>query len=77
MVRRFISGSLFASAFIWVAVRFFDVDTEVIYVFFVLSVVFVGGLIALGFVFSFLYAWYRRRKQSGGLLDRLPEDDKD
>lgn len=77
MVRRFISGSLFASAFIWVAVRFFDVDTEVIYVFFVLSVMFVLGLILLGFLFSFVYSWIRRRRQSGGMLDRLPDEDQD
>jgi len=38
-VTRFLSSLLFSSAFIWVAVEFFDVETEVVYVLFIFSLI--------------------------------------
>ena len=52
LVRRFISSSVFAGAFVWVAVRYFEVDTEVVWVLFGLSFVFVGALIVVGLVLA-------------------------
>lgn len=71
LVRRFVSASVFAAAFIWVAVRYFDVDTEVIWVLFVFSVAFVIGMMVLGFVFSFVLRWLRRGDD--GMLSRLED----
>lgn len=71
LVRRFVSASVFAVAFIWVAVRYFDVDTEVIWVLFVFSVAFVIGMMVLGFVFSFVLRWLRRGDD--GMLSRLED----
>jgi len=72
LTRRLIVASFFAAAFVWVAVRYFNVDTEVVWSFLVLSVVLVICLMALGFAFSFLLLWLRR-KHRGGMLDRLPD----
>jgi hypothetical protein len=60
----------FAGAFIWVAIRFFQVDVEVVYVFLIMSMIFVAGMIALGLVFSVLLRLLRRRHGSG-LLDTI------
>ena len=43
LVRRFISAAFFAAAFVWVAIVFFDVETEVVRVLFIYSI----GLIVL------------------------------
>ncbi len=43
LVRRFISAAFFAAAFIWVAIVFFDVETDVMRVLFIYSV----GLVLL------------------------------
>ncbi|MCB1692019.1 MAG: hypothetical protein KDI19_04590 [Pseudomonadales bacterium] len=76
LVRRFVSGSAFAAAFIYVAVRFFDVDWEVVKVFVIFSILFVIGLIVLGFFGSIVLALIRRMRgrHAESLLDRLPED---
>jgi hypothetical protein len=73
LVRRLLSGSLFAFAFIWTAVRYFEVETEVVWVLFVFSLIFVAGLIALGFVFSFLIRVMRPK--GGGLLDKIDDEE--
>ncbi len=49
---RFISSLLFSSAFIWVAVEFFDVETEVVYVLFIFSLILVGAAIVTGLLIS-------------------------
>jgi type VI protein secretion system component VasK len=60
----------FACAFIWVAIRYFQVDVNVIWVFLIMSVIFVAGLIVLGLVFSVMLRLLRRRR-GGGLLDSI------
>lgn len=66
---RVLSGSFFAVAFVWVAVRFFEVDMAVIWVFLIMSVLLVGLLITVAFCFSLILRLLRRR--SGGLLDSI------
>lgn len=74
--RRTVVATLFAAAFVWVAVRGFNVDTNVVYVFAVLAFALVAVLIAAGFLFSFLLHWYMRRKSGMlGDLDKLEEDE--
>jgi Na+-driven multidrug efflux pump len=58
---RILSGLFFACAFIWVAIRYFQVDVNVIWVFLIMSVIFVAGLIVLGLVFSVVLRLLRRR----------------
>jgi type VI protein secretion system component VasK len=67
---RILSGMFFACAFIWVAIRYFQVDVNVIWVFLIMSVIFVAGLIVLGLVFSVMLRLLRRRR-GGGLLDSI------
>ena len=67
---RILSGLFFACAFIWVAIRYFQVDVNVIWVFLIMSVIFVAGLIVLGLVFSVVLRLLRRRR-GGGLLDTI------
>ena len=67
---RILSGMFFACAFIWVAIRYFQVDVNVIWVFLIMSVIFVAGLIVLGLVFSVVLRLLRRRR-GGGLLDTI------
>jgi type VI protein secretion system component VasK len=67
---RILSGIFFACAFIWVAIRYFQVDVNVIWVFLIMSVIFVAGLIVLGLVFSVMLRLLRRRR-GGGLLDSI------
>jgi uncharacterized membrane protein len=62
-------------AFIWLAVDYFDVDTEVIWVLFVFSVIFVVALAIPGVAGALLLRWFRRG--SGGMLDRLEKSPKD
>ena len=66
---RVLSGSFFAVAFVWVAVRFFGVDMAVIWVFLIMSGLLVGLLIIVAFCFSMILRLLRRR--SGGLLDSI------
>lgn len=73
-LRRVIIATFFALAFIWVAVRWFNVDWNIMYVFAVLAFLLVGVLILLGFVFSFLLHLFTRR--GSGMLGKIeqPED---
>ncbi|MEX0942384.1 MAG: hypothetical protein WD002_07545 [Pseudomonadales bacterium] len=71
LIRRLISGTLFAVAFVWLAVSHFNVDPEVIRVLFIFSIVFVVGLAIPGLIGAFLLRWFRRG--SGGMLDHLDE----
>jgi type VI protein secretion system component VasK len=61
-MKRLLSTIVFGGAFIWVAVIFFDVPREIVWVFFVLTVWIVLGLIAIGFVGGVvLRFWHARR----------------
>ena len=62
LFRRFLSGTLFAASFVFVAVYFFDVDTEIVTTFFILSFIFVGSMILVGFVLAPLITLLRRKK---------------
>ena len=62
LIRRFISASFFAAAFVWVAVSYFNVETEVVWVFLQLSVAFVLGLIMIGLILAPLFRLVNRRK---------------
>ena len=73
LFRRFLSASAFAGAFVWVAVRYFNVDTEVVWVLFVFSIAFVIGMILLGFLGSFFVKLFRRPVK-GSMLDKLDSD---
>ena len=70
LVRRFISASCFAAAFVWVAVYFFDVETEVVQVLFAFSVIFVLGLIFVGLLLMPLVRLFR---QEPTLLSKIQE----
>ena len=70
LVRRFISASCFAAAFVWVAVYFFDVETEVVQVLFAFSVIFVLGLIFVGLLLTPLISLFRREPT---LLSKIQE----
>lgn len=74
LVRRFISSSAFAGAFVWVAVRYFEVDTEVVWVFFGLSFVFVGMLIVVGLVLAPAVRLFRRKPSLLSKLDDLSDE---
>ena len=60
LVRRFISASFFAGAFVWVAVRYFNVEADVVWVLFLFSFVFVAGMIVIGLVLAPLVRLFRR-----------------
>lgn len=62
LVRRLISGSLFAAAFIWVAVTHFNVETEVVLVLLQLSVGFVLLLIVAGLLLTPVFRLANRRR---------------
>ena len=70
LVRRFISASCFAAAFVWVTVYFFDVETEVVQVLFTFSVIFVLGLIFVGLLLMPLVKLFRGEPT---LLSRIQE----
>jgi hypothetical protein len=74
LVRRFISSSAFAGAFVWVAVHYFEVDTEVVWVLFGLSFVFVGILIVMGLVLAPAVRLFRRKPSMLSKLDDSPEE---
>ena len=64
LVRRLISASFFAAAFVWVAVRYFNVETEVVRVLFLLSFVFVGVLMVAGLILFPTVRLFRRSRTS-------------
>lgn len=68
-IRLFISGTVFAVAFVWMAIYSYDVDEEVIRVFLILSIFLIGALIVCGFIFSLVFRFLRRRDK--GILDHL------
>jgi hypothetical protein len=65
---------MFAGAFVWVAVRYFEVDTEVVWVLFGLSFVFVGTLIVVGLVLAPAVRLFRRKPSLLSKLDDLPDE---
>ena len=73
-IRLLISGTLFAVAFVWMAISSYDVDDEVIRVFLIMSVILVAGLILSGFLFSLLIRVLRPKDR--GFLDELERKNK-
>ena len=73
LIRRFISGTAFAGLFIWVAVYYFDVETEVVKVFFYFSILFVLGLMLVGLVLAPLVRLFRREPTFLSKIDEDPE----
>lgn len=69
LIRRFISASVFAGAFIWVAVRYFHVETEVVWVLFIMSFVFVGGMMVTGLLVAPLVRLFRSEPTMLGHLE--------
>ena len=63
-MRRLLSTFVFGGAFIWVAVVFFDVPREIIWVFLVLTVVLVFSLVVAG-LFGGLFLRLVRRERRG------------
>ena len=61
LFRRFLFGSLFAAVFVWVAVTHFNVETEIVWVFFLLSFIFIGAMIAIGLVLAPMVTLLRRK----------------
>ena len=74
LVRRLISSSAFAGVFVWVAVRYYNVETEVVWVLFGLSFVFVGILIVMGLVLAPAVRLFRRKPSLLSKLDASPDE---
>ena len=64
LVRRFFSAAFFASAFVWVAVEFFDVETEVVKVLFIYSVGFILLMVLVGLALFPFIALFRKKRSS-------------
>ncbi|HAK50794.1 MAG TPA: hypothetical protein DCM54_02660 [Gammaproteobacteria bacterium] len=62
LFRRFVSGTLFAATFVWVAVYFFNVDKQIVTTFFILSFIFVGSMIVVGLVLTPIVMLTRKKK---------------
>ena len=62
LLRNFFSGSLFAIAFIWAAIYFFDVDFEIIKTLMVLAFLFVGTMVIVGFILFPLVLLLRKKR---------------
>ncbi len=71
LFRRFVSASFFAGAFVWVAVSYFGVELDVVWVFLTLSFVFVGAMVVAGLL---LAPVVRRFNSKPPLLARLSEE---
>ena len=63
-MRRLLSTFVFGGAFIWVAVVFFDVPREIIWVFLVLAVVLVFSLVLAGLFGGVFLRLLRRERRS-------------
>jgi len=63
-MRRLLSTLVFGGAFIWVAVVFFDVPREIIWVFLVLTVVLVFSLVLAGLFGGVFLRLMRRERRS-------------
>ena len=72
LVRRLCSGSAFAAAFVWAAVVAFDVETEVVWVFFLLSLLLVAAMAAAGLLLMPLIRLWRS-KGPGARRRPLPD----
>ena len=64
LVRRFIFASLFAGAFVWVAVDSFHVDREIVWEFFLLSIALV--VVAIGLALLVALSVHLLRKANRG-----------
>ena len=76
LIRRFISASFFAVAFVWVAVHFFDVDLDVVWVLLIFSFMFVGALIVIGLLLTPIIRLLRRRTPFLSSLEKPDKPDK-
>jgi hypothetical protein len=73
LIRRFISASFFAAAFVWVAVTYFNVEAEVVWVLLIFSVLFVLGMIVIGLVGAPLVRLFRSKPS---LLAQIEEEER-
>jgi hypothetical protein len=73
LVRRFFSAAFFASAFVWVAVEFFDVEIEVVKVLFIYSIGFTIFMIIVGLVLFPIISLFRKKRSS--LLESSVDSD--
>ena len=62
LFRLLLSGSLFTAVFVWIAIFQFEVESEVIRVFFWLSFLFVGSMIVVGLILAPLMALTRKKR---------------
>ena len=74
LVRRFISATIFAAAFIWVAVVYFDVETDVMGVLFIYSVGLVLLMVLAALVLFPFIGLFRKKRSS--LLEGIKNIDK-
>ena len=75
LFRRLVSSSAFAATFIWVAVRYYNVETEVMWVFLGLSFLFVGILVIIGLMLAPAVRVFRRKPLLLSKLDPLSNDE--
>ena len=61
LIRRFISASFFAAAFVWVAVSYFNVEASLAWNLFLLSIGFVLLLIVVGMLLAPVVRLLRRK----------------
>lgn len=73
LIRRFISTCLFAAAFVWVAMEFFGVDSDVVWRFLIGSILMVVVVIGLAWLFALVLVRFRRRR--GSFLDDIEPGD--
>ena len=66
LVRRFIVASLFAGAFVWVAVDSFHMDSEVVLEFFLLSIALVVVVVVLAFLVALSVHLLRKANRGSG-----------
>ena len=76
-VRLLFSASLFTGAFIWMAITAYDVDSEEIKVFLIMSFIVLGVLIAAGSAFAVVLFFLRKLKRSDGLLAEIETIEKE
>lgn len=77
LFRQFLFGSLFAAVFVWVAVTHFNVETEIVWVFFLLSFIFIGAMIAIGLVLAPMVTLLRRKSDFLSSLEQPKKDGDD
>ena len=77
LFRRFLSGSLFAGAFVWVAVTHFNVETEIVWVFFLLSFIFVAAMITIGLILAPMVRLLRRKPDFLSSLKQPEKEEED